>query len=53
MKLFGGKRGLIENSKNLCLTGRRVEIHLRAQNGRSQDSKPRIAAPCGKSSSKH
>ncbi|MDX6635932.1 MAG: hypothetical protein QOF06_2135 [Solirubrobacterales bacterium] len=49
MKLFGGKRGLIENSKNLCLTGRRVEIHLRAQNGRSQDSEPRIAAQCGKS----
>jgi hypothetical protein len=53
MKLFGGKRGLIENSKDLCRTGRRVEIHLRAQNGRSQDSNPRIAAPCAGSSSKH
>ncbi|HSS41582.1 MAG TPA: hypothetical protein VLK37_03425 [Solirubrobacterales bacterium] len=52
MKLFGGDRGLIENSKNLCLTGRRVEIHLRAQNGRSQDTNPRIAAPCGQSGTK-
>lgn len=52
MKLFGGARGLIENSKNLCLTGRRVEIHLRAQNGRTQDSNPRISAPCGKKNSK-
>jgi hypothetical protein len=52
MKLFGGKRGLIENSKNLCLTGRRVEIHLRAQNGRSQDTNPRIAASCGANKSK-
>jgi hypothetical protein len=52
MKLFGGKRGLIENSKNLCQTGRRVEIHLRAQNGRSVDGNPRIAAPCGSSNRK-
>jgi hypothetical protein len=49
MKLFGGARGLIENSKDLCKTGRRVEIRLRAQNGRSQDSNPRIAAPCSNS----
>ncbi|HET8955967.1 MAG TPA: hypothetical protein VFN18_09950 [Solirubrobacterales bacterium] len=52
MKLFGGKRGLIENSKNLCLTGRRVDIQLRAQNGRLQDTTPRIAAPCSKASGK-
>ncbi|HEX6781141.1 MAG TPA: hypothetical protein VF125_03825 [Solirubrobacterales bacterium] len=48
MSLFGGKRGLIENSENLCRTGRRAEIRLRAQNGRAYDSKPRITAPCGK-----
>jgi hypothetical protein len=46
MNLFGGARGLIENSENLCRTGRRAELHLKAQNGRSQDTNPRIAAPC-------
>jgi hypothetical protein len=49
LKLFGGQKGLIENSENLCRTGRRAEIHLRAQNGRLQDSSPRIAAPCSDS----
>jgi hypothetical protein len=48
MKLYGGQRGLIENSQDLCRTGRRVEIHLRAQNGRTEDTNPRIAAACPK-----
>ena len=48
MNLFGGDRGLIENSENLCRTSRRAEIRLRAQNGRAQSSTPRIAASCGK-----
>jgi hypothetical protein len=49
MNLFGGDRGLIENSENLCRTGRRAEIELRAQNGRSRGTHPVITAPCGKS----
>jgi hypothetical protein len=48
MNLFGGDRGLIENSVDLCRSGRRAELHFRAHNGRHQDSTPRIAAPCGK-----
>jgi hypothetical protein len=48
MNLFGGDRGLIENSRNLCKSKPRVEIRLSAQNGRSQVTKPRIALPCGK-----
>jgi hypothetical protein len=47
MNLFGSGRGLIENSEDLCRTGRRAEIDLRGQNGRSQNTAPRIAAPCG------
>jgi hypothetical protein len=47
MNLFAGDRGLIENSVNLCRSGRRAEISLRAQNGRSQSTSPRIAASCG------
>jgi hypothetical protein len=48
MNLFGGVRGLTENSEDLCRTGRRAEVHLRAQNGRSQVSNARIEAHCGK-----
>jgi hypothetical protein len=51
MKLFAGKRSLIENSENLCRTGRRAEIRLKGQNGRAQVTTPAISAPCGKSDS--
>jgi hypothetical protein len=44
---FGGKRGLIENSKNLCATRPRVEIRLKGQNGRDSVTKPKIGLPCG------
>lgn len=48
MNLFAGKRSLIENSEDLCRTGRRAEIRLSGQNGRVQNTRPVIAAPCGK-----
>ena len=47
-RFYGGKRGLIENSKNLCAVKPRVEIRLKAQSGRSSVTKPRIGLPCGK-----
>jgi hypothetical protein len=50
MKLFGGKRGLIENSRNLCTSKPRFELRLGAQNGRSSVTNPRIDLPCGKHS---
>lgn len=45
---FGGKKGLVENSKNLCLTNRKVELQLKAQNGKSRVTNPVIATKCGK-----
>jgi len=48
MKLFGGDRGLIENSRNLCASKPRAEIRLKAQNGLSSVTKPRIGLPCSK-----
>lgn len=48
MKLFGGDRGLIENSRNLCASKPRAELRLTAQSGRSSLTKPRIGLPCGK-----
>jgi hypothetical protein len=46
MSLFGGARGLIENSRNLCKSKPRVEVRLKAQNGRSSLTRPRIDLPC-------
>jgi hypothetical protein len=48
MSLYGGKKGLIENSKNLCLTSRKAELQLKAQNGLSRITNPVIATKCGK-----
>jgi hypothetical protein len=48
MNLFGGKRGLLENSENLCTTRPRAEIRLKAQNGRSKVTRPRLGVRCGK-----
>lgn len=47
LKLFGGpKRGLLENSRNLCKTNRRAELSFTAQSGRVLSSNPRIATSC-------
>jgi hypothetical protein len=52
MNLFGGKKGLIQNSRNLCAGDPRFEANLKAQNGRSRDSNPQIGLPCGRHGSK-
>jgi hypothetical protein len=48
MNLFGGKRGLLVNSKNLCKTDRRVKVALSAQNGLVKRTNQRVATSCGK-----
>ena len=48
MHLFGGKRGLLENSANLCAARRHVTIRMRGQNGRLQHSSPVLPTSCGK-----
>jgi hypothetical protein len=48
MNLFGGKRGLIENSRDICKTGRRAKIQFVAQSGRVRSSQPTIATSCAK-----
>jgi hypothetical protein len=48
MNLFGGKRGLIENSDELCRHPRRAEVKLKAQNGRSRTTHAAIGLGCGK-----
>lgn len=46
VSLFGGKRGLLVNSRNLCDKTRRVSLELAAQNGRIKRSNPPIATSC-------
>jgi hypothetical protein len=49
VSLFGGKkRGLLENSRNLCQTNRRAQLSFTAQNGLVRESAPRIATSCKK-----
>ncbi|HTT95561.1 MAG TPA: hypothetical protein VMF55_12880, partial [Solirubrobacterales bacterium] len=48
LKLKGGKRGLIENSRNLCRTRPRASVQMNGQNGRIADSEPVIATACKK-----
>jgi hypothetical protein len=47
ISFFGGKKGLIENSENLCLGKRRAKVSFTAQNGRIQNSEPKIGTSCG------
>lgn len=47
MSLFGGKKGLVENSKDVCKTSRRAELMLKAQNGLSRTTNTVIGSKCG------
>jgi hypothetical protein len=49
LKLFGGKRGLLENTRDLCQgKAPRVTLALAGQNGRRQVTKPRLGTSCGR-----
>ena len=49
ISLFGGKkRGLLENSRDLCKTSRRAKVSFTAQNGAALNSSPVIGTSCGK-----
>lgn len=49
INLFGGKkRGLLENSRDLCKTNRKAKVSFTAQNGATSNYSPRIATSCGK-----
>jgi hypothetical protein len=48
VELFGGKRGIVVNSRNLCAHKYRAEVKLSGQNGKSFDSKPLVRTDCKK-----
>jgi hypothetical protein len=47
VSFFGGKKGLIENSVDLCRSPRHAKLEFRAQNGRALTSNPAIKTRCG------
>jgi hypothetical protein len=46
--LDGGRRGILENAKDLCSAGFFATARLLGQNNRGEIAKPRLAAKCPK-----
>jgi hypothetical protein len=52
LKLSGGKKGLLENSKNLCKAGDQAKFQLAGQNGKVDQTEPKVQVSCGKKGKK-
>lgn len=48
LNMFGGKKGLIVNSRNLCVKPSRAMVRFKGQNGRIFQSRPVLKADCKK-----
>ncbi len=48
LQLKGGRRGLIENSKDLCETKPKATVKMEGQNGKPNDFEQKIGVGCGK-----
>jgi hypothetical protein len=48
LEMFGGKKGLLVNSANLCASTNRATVKLDGQNGKVYDTNPVVRADCGK-----
>jgi hypothetical protein len=44
----GGKKGLLENSRNLCNSVNNADVKFTAQNGMTSNSKPVLTNSCKK-----
>ena len=52
LELFGGKRGLVVNSRDICAKTFRATVQMDAQNGRTHDTQPAVQNDCKKSKRK-
>jgi hypothetical protein len=52
LEMFGGKKGLIVNSTNLCKGTHRAIAEFTGQNGMHSNSEPAVQAQCGKKKGK-
>ena len=48
LTMQGGKKGLLENSKNLCASVNKADVKFTAQNGRTANSTPVLSNSCKK-----
>jgi hypothetical protein len=48
VRMQGGQKGLIVNSRNLCFARSRASLRLDGHNGKVKDSRPVVKAKCGK-----
>jgi hypothetical protein len=47
LSMQGGKKGLLENSRNLCKSTNRIDARIAGQNGANANQRPVLEAPCG------
>lgn len=52
LRLFGGKRGLLANNRNLCARKYRLNVQLTGQNGARHNTNPVMATSCNGKKSK-
>ena len=48
----GGKKGLLENSKNLCASVNKADVRFTGQNGKTANSTPELSNSCKKKTAK-
>jgi hypothetical protein len=48
LELFGGKKGLVVNSRNLCASKQRASVGMTAQNGKERSFRPVVRNGCPK-----
>jgi hypothetical protein len=53
LNLFGGKKGYIVNTRNLCKAPTEATVQLNGQNGKKRSQQVKIKTACGKKASKH
>jgi hypothetical protein len=52
LELQGGKKGLLQNSTNLCRSTNKATVKMSGQNGKTHDFETAIKAGCGKKTGK-
>jgi hypothetical protein len=52
LKMPGGRKGLLENSTNICRGQHRATVRLGAQSGERYELRPELKASCGKKKAK-
>jgi hypothetical protein len=53
LQLAGAKRGLLQNSANLCKVKNIAQVKATGQNGKTYDTEPAVANDCGKKHGTH